>query len=188
VVNFLLEHKDIEYKRLHNFFQSDNCVNTLSKYKAHIDSNSLLKSNDKLANEIAKKKIKTTYFKIIKNGSKLNAQSENNKFHKVRIEFKKIRYLIEFFKPIYEKNRYRSIISKLKKIQDLLGDFNDYEVQQKKLHYFINILDLTEEETHTLNLLIQHFETEKQKIKTKFHEKFGFFCKTEFRKELLTIV
>jgi len=57
----------------------------------------------------------------------------DSRLHKLRIECKKLRYLLEFFKSLYPEKETASLITQLKKIQDHLGTFNDLRVQQIKL-------------------------------------------------------
>lgn len=182
--NYLKEQKSIEHTKLTEFFKSERCVYVILKYQSQIKSNELLKENKMHPNGIVKENLSKIYDSIIKKGSKLNPQSDNRKFHKVRIEFKKLRYFIELLKPVYEKKVYEGLIKELKNIQDLLGDFNDFEVQQKKLSYFIDELDLDENEVSTLSFLIEHFEEHQERLKNKFHKKFKQFSCQKFEKEL----
>ena len=45
--------------------------------------------------------------------------------HELRIEFKKLRYALEFFTPILPRNRLTNYQASLSTIQDLLGTLND---------------------------------------------------------------
>lgn len=56
--------------------------------------------------------------------------------HRIRIDCKKLRYLMEFFRSLYEEDASRSLIGELKRLQDNLGEFNDLEVQQGTLRRF----------------------------------------------------
>ena len=49
--------------------------------------------------------------------------------HALRIEFKKLRYLIEFFADLLPRKRVNRLLGDIKQIQCVLGDFNDYSVQ-----------------------------------------------------------
>src|SRR5690606_3590948 len=60
--------------------------------------------------------------------------------HELRIECKKLRYLMEFFSPVFPKDGFRSILKPLKKLQDSLGLFNDRAVQQVRLLTFSDTL------------------------------------------------
>ena len=53
--------------------------------------------------------------------------------HDLRIECKKLRYLMEFFASLYPVEALSLLIKQLKKLQNNLGDFNDYCVQEDYL-------------------------------------------------------
>lgn len=182
---YLEEQKNIEYKKLTDFFKGERCVYTILKYQAQVKSNNLIKSSKTHSGKIINENLGNIYNSIIKKGSKLTPLSDNKKFHKLRIEFKKIRYFIELLEPVYEKKVYDNLINDLKKIQDLLGNFNDYDVQMKKLGYFIHKLNLDKDEISSLNFLIEHFQNEQEKIKNKFQKKFKQFSHENFETLLL---
>lgn len=78
------------------------------------------------------------YRKIIKEGKRLLALPEvpAEALHQLRIECKKLRYLMELFASLYPRRRMRRLMRTLKKLQDNLGDFQDFEVQQHQLQRF----------------------------------------------------
>jgi len=53
--------------------------------------------------------------------------------HALRIECKKLRYLIEFFAGLFPANEIALLSRYLKKLQDNLGEFNDLCIQQEYL-------------------------------------------------------
>ena len=55
----------------------------------------------------------------------------------MRIECKKLRYLLEFFASLFNTDDITLLIKQLKRLQDNLGDFNDLYVQQEKLKDFL---------------------------------------------------
>ncbi len=64
--------------------------------------------------------------------------------HRVRIQCKKLRYLLEALAPIYPKKSVNRAISQLKKFQDALGRLQDVAVQQESLLAIIH----GDEKTH----------------------------------------
>jgi len=56
-------------------------------------------------------------------------ETPDEDIHDLRIEFKKLRYLIEFFIDVLPKKRTHQLLSHIKKTQTVLGDFNDLCVQ-----------------------------------------------------------
>ncbi len=61
--------------------------------------------------------------------------------HALRIQCKKLRYLMEFFTPLYGAEQLKPLIKALKKLQTTLGAFNDCSVQQDSLRAFVASLD-----------------------------------------------
>jgi len=61
--------------------------------------------------------------------------------HSLRIEFKKLRYTVEFFQEVLGKQA-KEVIAVLKKMQDHLGDLNDAQVATQILRDFLGQWDL----------------------------------------------
>jgi CHAD domain-containing protein len=60
--------------------------------------------------------------------------------HALRIEFKKLRYTMEFFQEVLGPEA-RSVINVIKKVQDHLGDLQDAEVACQRLRLFLDTWD-----------------------------------------------
>jgi CHAD domain-containing protein len=78
-------------------------------------------------------KIRRHYDKVGKRGAAINAQTPPERVHELRIECKKLRYLLELFAELYPSSQIKRAIQSLKGLQDVLGNFNDYSVQQRFL-------------------------------------------------------
>jgi len=59
------------------------------------------------------------------------------KLHKIRISLKKLRYLLEEFQHIFGEEKIAKMINKGKKLQTILGDFNDTVNQKNILHDYL---------------------------------------------------
>ena len=81
----------------------------------------------------AKKQIMKRYRKVCKSGRALDETTPDELIHQLRINCKKLRYLMEFFTPLFPSAKIKSLIRSLKGLQDNLGNFNDYSVQQQYL-------------------------------------------------------
>ncbi len=71
--------------------------------------------------------------RIIKKGEKLDSKSRDREYHKLRIQFKKLRYFVEVMKPLVDREKYDETMKMIKNMQVILGDFHDYQVQQSLL-------------------------------------------------------
>ena len=70
------------------------------------------------------------FLKIKKEIRKLNSEQQIGEIlHRLRISFKKLRYLLESFAYLYEKKVIGKLLKKSKKLQNILGDFHDAHQQ-----------------------------------------------------------
>ena len=73
------------------------------------------------------------YRKIRRISAGIGAETPDETVHEVRIECKKLRYLLEFFSELIPKDDGAAMQKILRRLQGRLGDFNDASVQQKSL-------------------------------------------------------
>ncbi len=73
------------------------------------------------------------YRKVCKMGANMDADTPDARIHALRIHCKKLRYLIEFFGPIFPQQALSEVLRHLRRLQNNLGRFNDYSVQQHSL-------------------------------------------------------
>ena len=85
---------------------------------------------------LVSRKISAQYRLIQADGRRIGVATPDAAVHELRIECKKLRYLLELFKELYSKDEIRELIKFLKVLQDNLGKFNDYSVQQEFLLHF----------------------------------------------------
>lgn len=77
------------------------------------------------------------YRKTCKLARSISKETPDQTVHDLRIDCKKLRYLMEFFGPLFDAKDFKTILKPLKKLQDNLGLFNDYSVQQEALLAFV---------------------------------------------------
>lgn len=87
----------------------------------------------KFVNKLVLKK----YRKVIRSGEAITPESPDEIVHDLRLECKKFRYLLDFFGAIYPQEKLSKLLKKLKRMQNTLGAFNDYSVQQEALHEYL---------------------------------------------------
>jgi CHAD domain-containing protein len=86
----------------------------------------------------ARKLIWKYYNKICRIIEKTDINSSDAEIHQLRIQCKKLRYLMEFFSQLFPHKILKDIIKSMKQLQEHLGRFNDFSVQQDSLQGFIN--------------------------------------------------
>lgn len=77
------------------------------------------------------------YRKVCAVAATISDDTADEHVHELRIICKKLRYLLEFFAPLLPEKSLGPILKPLKKLQDNLGLFNDYSVQQQALGDFM---------------------------------------------------
>jgi CHAD domain-containing protein len=71
--------------------------------------------------------------RIARSAKTIDERTAPERLHEVRIDAKKLRYLIDITTPFYDAADLERILDGLKKLQRVLGDFNDAVVQEKRL-------------------------------------------------------
>ena len=120
--------------------------------------------------EFGCRRIIKRYRKTRKRGLKLNKKSPPEKYHDLRLRVKKLRYLMEFFQPVLDKEHTNRLRTELKKIQDALGAYQDAVVQVASLiHMAENLQDTGSELKPILALgqLIGRYEKEIRRSRKK---------------------
>jgi CHAD domain-containing protein len=121
------------------------------------------------------------YRKILKKGARINSRTKDESLHQLRIECKKLRYSLEFFRSLFPAEDMENLISQLKKIQDVLGNFNDFSVQRENLGAYLNDVPAAEEESSitgaAIGGLITQLYQQQRSVRDQFHDVFAEFSK-----------
>ncbi|MCP3849129.1 MAG: CHAD domain-containing protein [Gammaproteobacteria bacterium] len=91
--------------------------------------------------ELAVNKIQKTYQKIYKASIIITINTPDDDIHDIRIDCKKLRYLLYFFGSEFKKKKLKIVLNHLKSLQDKLGIFNDLTVQGEFLRNYLASLD-----------------------------------------------
>jgi len=135
--------------------------------------------------DLASRRIWRSCRKVLKRGDAIKPETPPEALHRLRIECKKLRYLLEFFRSLYPENEMMPLITALKRLQDNLGDFNDLEVQQATLKQFAQTM-LAEKIGTVKSLMamgrlverLEHRQVEERQI---FHKRFARFSNRKNR-------
>jgi CHAD domain-containing protein len=130
--------------------------------------------------DLACQRIYKNYRGVVKTGSKILANTEDEMLHVLRIECKKLRYLMEFFAGLFPRKKIKALIEQLKNLQDNLGRFNDLRVQQE---YLLNItaeLPASQRQVKktlvAIGSLIETLDHEKKSVRDAFARTFTDFA------------
>ncbi|WP_045401191.1 CHAD domain-containing protein [Vibrio campbellii] len=120
-----------EQQRVSEWLKSDcyhkTCIlieNSLQRSRVYEPKHEVGKAMD-----LANLKITQHFQKVIKVSHGLTTESKDSKIHALRIECKKLRYLLDYFSPLYDSALHKANIKQLKHLQDCLGIFNDTSSQ-----------------------------------------------------------
>ena len=136
--------------------------------------------------ELAQQRIFKRYRRIVKSGQRILENTEDELLHALRIECKKLRYLLEFFASLFPPKKIAALIKQLKQLQDNLGDFNDLCVQEE---YLLNVameFPITDHRSRktilAIGSLVDMLHQERQRVKGNFAQTFNAFASQANRK------
>lgn len=123
------------------------------------------------AHDYACERIWQHYRKVRKGAESIDAATPDAEIHELRIRCKKLRYLMEFFSPVFPGAALNTLLKALKALQEHLGLFNDYSVQQEALRAFLSAPDQHGVETRldvaqsvgALIAVLHHMQLEERK-------------------------
>jgi CHAD domain-containing protein len=135
--------------------------------------------------DVADPIIRRHHKKVLRAGFSLDAATPDPEVHQLRILCKKLRYAMEFFSSLYPKEDIQAVIRHLKKLQDILGTFNDLSVQQALVQTTLKAMDQGSEIKNSrimaaaLGGLMQSLFQEQQQLRHHFKEAFVQFADEE---------
>jgi len=88
------------------------------------------------AEDLSRHCISRAHNRVVKAGTAITAESAADDLHTLRKRCKELRYALEMFTPLHDPDTTGRAISDLKKLQDVLGRFQDAEVQQHAVRAF----------------------------------------------------
>ncbi len=124
------------------------------------------------------------YRRVWRRGRRSDATTPAAALHRLRIQCKKLRYLMEAFRRLYDAGEIGPLIRTLKQLQDHLGDFNDLKVQQAHLKAMAEALAREGAPAATLmavGRLVAHLEVQQQAERRRFAKAFRRFATADHR-------
>jgi CHAD domain-containing protein len=182
----LLLIRNIEHKNLCRYLKSTTYKNQAQNWNNFLSD----KSNDpkKAVNagkpviNLAMTNIAKQYNKVMDLGKKISPESKDIFYHKLRIQCKKLRYLLEFFSSLFPKEKINVLISHLKILQDNLGLFNDLSVQQEALRNYSQKNNFNNDVVLALGYLIGKLNAEQIDVRKDFNNAYQEFSNNETNK------
>ncbi len=127
---------------------------------------------------LAQRRIHKRYRLILKEGRRIWQEGDEAQMHALRIECKKLRYLLEFFASLFPPEETAVLITQLKTLQSNLGDINDLRVQEAYLSSIAGELPAAEfrQTLLAIGALVAHLHGQRAQAREKFSEAFAQFA------------
>ncbi len=107
---------------------------------------------------------------IMKKVKRYERERKEEHLHKVRISFKKLRYILESFERLFYKKNVKALLKRVKKLQNDLGLFNDLCVQHLFLENYLKEHQLDRSNESTFESLLSKIERDKVRIQEKIEK------------------
>lgn len=167
--------------------ESDEYKLQMQEYKAFLNSAQIDPDEALLSQtpaiELARYHIYKQYRRVVKDGRVILKEMQDEMLHELRLECKKLRYLLEFFSSLFPQNEITRMIKQLKKLQENLGEFNDLSVQQDYLIHLASRMPIKDEDTKmaliATGYLIDRMAQRQVKVKANFSRTFRDFISKE---------
>lgn len=128
---------------------------------------------------VANKRIWKMVRRVMSEGKMIQPNSPPEDWHELRKSCKKLRYLMESFINLYSNIKIKRLINKLKELQDLLGEYQDLNVQLTYLKMFPSQMVaegvIREKTMAALDLIIKITNQRQAKIRKLFKTRFTTF-------------
>ena len=186
--DFLSRHQRMEHRRLVEALDSEKYSQLLRSWRGFLASWDTETDPDPgqtapafvAVEQTASERIRKAYRRVLKRGRAIDDESPAELLHRLRIDCKKLRYLLEFFRSLYDAEEIGILVKALKRLQDNLGDFNDLEIQQDSLRRFSHEMFqeglATGEALMALGRLVDRLESRQQEERRRFQNEFRKFA------------
>jgi CHAD domain-containing protein len=183
-------------RRVHRTLDSaryDRFLDTWERFLAQpVPARSRLPNSLRPIDALASERIARSYRRVLRKGKRIERDSPPEALHKLRIEAKKLRYLLEFFSVLYPGDFATGSIRDLKKLQDHLGEINDLAVQSAMLKEIESRLATESDSGPSViaaaRLLRRELLLSQARLATTFHERFETFAGPRVKKRFRALV
>ena len=180
--DFLLIKQNQAQKELATKLRSTRYLTTISEWEQYLKAQAPLmpvEPNAKLSiKQLADRRIWKNFKRVLQEGDVITEHSPAETLHDLRKSCKKLRYLMEFFQNLYPEQQIKVFIKNLKGLQEVLGDFQDYAIQESTLKQFSEEMLANQVPSNTLlamGVLIQNLDTLRTQAREDFSAKFSHF-------------
>ncbi len=151
------------------------------RFIADAPNGTLTKTAGQSLQQVANGAIGKQLQRVRKLGRSITPDTPAAAVHALRIECKKLRYLLEAFGSLYGGAESKALTSALKRLQTTLGDFNDYEVQVHRLRDFAARMAASQKSAvpydtfMVMGRLVERLQSLQGEAREEFHERWRQF-------------
>lgn len=133
---------------------------------------------------------------VVTKGRKITPETPAEKLHALRKRAKELRYTLELFGPVLDGAGTRTVIKELKGLQDMLGAFQDGEVQRMALRAFADqmIAEQTAQRTVPVVTLLAmgelatRLDEDERAARLAYDEQFARFVRPRVRHQVAALI
>ena len=132
------------------------------------------------AGDLADQAIRRAASRVLRGGRSVTAESPATDLHDLRKRCKELRYALEVFAPVVDAAIRKKVVGDLKDLQDVLGRFQDTEVQRRALRSFAEEMmadGTAAEAVLAMGELIGHLDAEQDRARAEFDTAFATFAR-----------
>ena len=176
----LAQDRQRAWKQLTQALKSDRYLKFVELWDDFLQkSDAATELGEKPIGALAGDRIRRRARKMLRDGRKLDAMNDGEPLHQLRIQGKKLRYLLEFFAHTLNDPKNDEHIATLKKLQDVLGTFNDLCVQQETLTALVPRVEgrrgFGPDAFVTIGRLLERLRQRETKTRRQFTDAFAIF-------------
>ncbi|HET6874626.1 MAG TPA: CHAD domain-containing protein [Acidimicrobiales bacterium] len=186
LVDLLHRERTDAFTAMRRHLRSRRFADAWQRWKATVSESAFDGSDSGRAiGELAGGRIVAVYKGMVKMGSAIDDSSPPEALHDLRKKGKELRYLLELFGSMWPSDRVKPLVGALKGLQDVLGHFQDDEIQVHELRSLGPILAGTPGGTDSLialGFVVEGLARRQQHARDDFARRFADFAAPDNRK------
>jgi len=140
---------------------------------------------------VAGARIRKAHRRVIRRGRAIKPTSHPEELHELRKDAKRLRYLLECFGSLYPSDLVTPVVRELKGLQEVLGDFQDSQVQADAIERFgQQMIERNGASAATLlamGSIVEHLDTQGLAAQESFRHRFERFDTKAVRRSVKRI-
>jgi len=183
---FLKQKQLLAQQELTKKLKSPSYIKQLAAWELYLQEPLPKKSKENNAHlnikELADQRIWKVYKRLLKEAGAISDSTAAEALHDLRKTCKKLRYLMEFFHSLYPADEIKTLLKALKGFQNILGDFQDYEIQELQIKQFSQEMMANNVSSNTflsMGVLVQYLDSMKCDARKGFSKQFTAFKQIE---------